>query len=146
MKTINQTQRREIKFRAWDEKYRKMIFTGFHLLGEVMAFGGIEEYLFETQKEKDGLPTIERWNDIIIMQYTGLYDKNGKEIYEGDIIIYEDRKWLVEWSNDRWDMRNGNYYIRYDDEADDPGFTNWNKAEIIGNIYENPELINQNYE
>ena len=66
-------------------------------------------------------------------QFTGLYDKNGKEIYEGDIMCWPDyegkkfqTRWVVEWNDKR------------------SGWSDWSpkeKAEVIGNIYENPELL-----
>jgi len=134
---------RQIKFRAWDTKYKKMIFTGFHLLGEVMAFGEIEEYCMKTKGDNG---SIGRWNDIEIMQYTGLKDKNGKEIYEGD--------WCEAEFRDRKGIQVIQGQIIMDDYmwcidcrgcvGDDIFSINrpYN-FEIIGNIYENPELLKQ---
>ena len=62
---------REIKFRAWDNKQNKMRNDGFSIYydGSIQFADSIES------------------KDFILMQYTGLKDKNGKEIYEGDILI-----------------------------------------------------------
>ena len=125
---------REIKFRAWDKKYSEMIFTGFHVLGEVTAFSQIEQYLFE-RKQVDNIPTIERWNDIELMQFTGLKDKNGKEIYEGDICLTDEAGWkgIVIYNRDLFMLKDkyGGY----------SSLCNWERFEIIGNIYENQDLL-----
>lgn len=88
-------------------------------------------------------------------QYTGLKDKNGKEIYEGDVIegykggsnhdLYY--KGIVEWNKQQcgFVFREGKYIGEFLSLAME-GFENeimLSKFEVIGNIYENPELINQ---
>lgn len=70
------------------------------------------------------------YSETTLMQYTGLQDKNGKEIYEGDV-LQDDKKFagafVVDWNtmfdHSNWNSSRGNVF------------------EIIGNIYENPELI-----
>lgn len=98
---------REIKFRAW-EKDVKVILTHEEM--------NIDECL------KD--------SNVIVMQYTGLKDKNGKEIYEGDVYNYNGVIDVFESIEDFY----YNELIKYRVED----------GEIIGNIYENPELINNN--
>ena len=74
-------------------------------------------------------------------QYTGLTDKNGKKIFEGDILDCGDRVVIVEWHRycGTWDSR----FIKYKGEKCSNGITpvEWKyRAVIIGNIYDNPEL------
>lgn len=81
-----------------------------------------------------------------IGQYTGLKDRNGTRVFEGDILIYEydgeydpDEKYLVAWDNDEAAFRVNYYlkgeYIHYE------SITPHQYFEIIGNIYDNPELL-----
>ena len=87
-----------------------------------------------------------------IMQYTGLKDKNGKEIQEGDIVSINDKKYIVKWFNKlTWDsgcLHPGFYFKGFDETFDykevvDLDYhTSFHNIEIIGNIYENKELVN----
>lgn len=69
-----------------------------------------------------------------IEQYTGLKDKNGKEIYEGDIIDFFGEKYPVIY-------RAGGFWAEYSRTQKDHLFLYANDSEVIGNIHENPELL-----
>jgi uncharacterized phage protein (TIGR01671 family) len=133
---------REIKFRAWSPDNKRMFLV------EQLRFYGDELAAFEFADD------LYNARDIV-MQYTGLKDKNGTEIYEGDILGSDDGEWqdndetwlqyiagIVTW----WD-NNGRFhlsddlegYMGDDDYADVP--MEWVKYEVIGNIHENPELL-----
>jgi uncharacterized phage protein (TIGR01671 family) len=127
---------REIKFKGYalDNEYGKhedcIVYENVYILQEgVMCDGD----LFEVNGK-----------DFFVCQYTGLKDKNAKEIYEGDIIkskYYSGKPFLIEWKNLE------NCGCCSDDSG--PGFNfkgieddEKAKIEVIGNIYENPELLN----
>jgi uncharacterized phage protein (TIGR01671 family) len=123
---------REIKFRAWDKTTLSMFWS-----------------LHESVKDSPN------WNSVFwgkidadpdnydVMQYTGLKDKNGKQIYEGDVIEY------VEYHRPEPDSsqlfvvsyNNGGFYLSSleDNEYDDD--LGISPVEVVGNIYENPELL-----
>ena len=79
---------------------------------------------------------------LVIMQSTGLKDKNGKEIFEGDIVDYKGREAVVKWHGSY-----ASFIYRFVDGLQergskwDPLFLACYHFEILGNIYENPELL-----
>lgn len=135
---------RELKFRAWDKKTKKIRTV------ESIGFG-------ELSYNKEGYPVANMIGrdcihdkDIIIhrdshqhelMQYTGLKDKNGKEIYEGDIVKHHKLNTITKCIfNEQYitfafkDNLNEYFYIYIDSKH----------LEVIGNIYENPNLLEGN--
>ena len=132
---------REIKFRAWDLYWKKM-FPALSL-EFLMDKSGINVTIPDPEN-KFGFYVSDNCE---LMQYTGLKDKNGKEIYEGDVVRMYDRPpdtmtWdlVVEWENGKFIltgiMDKGEYFGDLSDWAD----CDW-RIEVIGNIYENPELL-----
>lgn len=117
---------REIKFMFWHTKERVM--------SRAHGLGVIWEYLCE---EWGGAFD---WKDVEKRQYTGFKDKNGTEIYEGDIlkseyeslypVVYDAPTFTIEGYD------NGDWYHGQDAE-----YHRWDSFQVIGNIYENPDLL-----
>jgi len=103
---------RPIKFRAWDGETMSKPFVLSDICNECGTYNG---------------PTGHSMGECEIMQYTGLKDKNGKEIYEGDILEIDGDLETVEWDNDRakW---NGVYASLWANGSSLP--------EIIGNVFD----------
>lgn len=129
------TMNREIKFRIWDE--RCMVYAkkdGKYTIPGANIFIDLEGQIFEMYYDE--------YYPLKLMQYTGLKDKNGTEIYEGDIIKYS-------WESEQSEGHDLITIVEWDDE--NSGFDPLTKGrewrtdlfgiEILGNIYENPEFL-----
>lgn len=135
---------REIKFRAWDRKnscWYKPALKAYRgeLFELLISFGG--DLTAHTMK---GL--VHQPDRFILMQYTGLSDKNGEEIYEGDVVeavgyrisgggILKS-KMLVEW-------KDGGFRLKrlYKSPQTYPTLSDTKRLRVVGNIYENPKLL-----
>jgi uncharacterized phage protein (TIGR01671 family) len=161
---------RDLKFRAWTGEVMVSLplaglqyfdFEGSYVLSfAVDAYTGFWGHeCYESASKQAG--------EYPLMQYTGLKDKNGKEIYEGDIIQYKKEGSSRRWDHDRFATSNkiGKATVKYDNGSffiDGPVFIRlhqllyyvdhgshmhgewvdkYSDFEVVGNIYENPELF-----
>ena len=129
---------REIKFRAWDKK-NKLFITNDDEVKEYMI--GLDGKLYRMDfysnilGEEDGILIWNELKDIILMQYTGLVDKNGKDIYEGDIVKYDGELTTVIFCYGSFFLEKFNFWS-----------SDWVNADnmiVKGNIYDNPELLKE---
>lgn len=123
---------REIKFRAWHKEEK--------IIGEVLGIDILHKEIFFSNEDVDCYEHSD-FKDIELMQYTGLYDKNEKEIYEGDIVKLRANHGIgVVKYYDEW----GAFVIEYIKPRPLAVLgMNYYKEdiEVLGNIYENPELL-----
>lgn len=142
-------ENRKLIFRAWDEKAEVMVHGVCpYAEGDHIGFSVDDAEAAYTKDQLEDMPQAEDWYYLLdnfkTMQYTGLKDKNGKEIYEGDIatvwtmdkegydfrcvIRFEYAMWVVHSLVRKFPFNQFLYL--------------WNsRLEIMGNIYQNPELL-----
>lgn len=128
---------RDIKFRAWD-KNKKVMLADYSSLGfTVEIMDG--DFIVRNGEIATELGGKERFS---LMQYTGLKDKTGKEIYEGDIVNTFEKGRATGFGVVVY--RDGGFQV-YDDRDTMRDANNGHESsvEVIGNVYENSELINQ---
>ena len=131
---------REIKYRAWLKEEKKMVNV------ETIDFSEKSiQYLEKNEIIDAYLLRTKFLEDVEIMQYTGLEDKNGIEIYEGDILKYKylyDRRFKY-LSLVKFIETEASFGIkdRYENEIPLYRIAANNYFEVIGNIYENEELL-----
>lgn len=153
---------REIKFRAWNKKWNCMLRVRAMTFNNNETIHPTEVYAVMTLDQDGRFEDNNYPDDIILMQFTGLLDKNGKEIFEGDIIFFRTSqtqhfKGIIKWDDAHffsdvfYEKRlpfgmntkehehywlKGNYQgYRFSSDLFD--------MEILGNIYKNPELLKE---
>ena len=118
---------REIKFRVWNKRLKELL--------------KVDKIKFD-KKDKiksvhTGIGISGEVDEIELLQFTGLKDKNGKEIYEGDIIKHNELTGycVIEWKKLCWCLKHIGW--------NSVGLRQYNSSEmkVIGNIHENPELL-----
>jgi uncharacterized phage protein (TIGR01671 family) len=148
---------REIKFRAWNREMKHMVYPSLEFGREIWECTYKRIIQCETNKngytvehvlEKVSIDHILQDPIFEVMQFTGLHDKNGNEIYEGDILSIhsEETYGVIIWNNNYscWE-----YLINNDPEESKfpySGMLNKDISDLYlieGNIFENPEILEQ---
>lgn len=138
---------REIKFRTWDSVHNKMIYLkDVALCGYDNEFDVYELYFEENNLKCRGYDdfdddfggTIVNETELHIMEYTGLKDKNGVEVYEGDKVMFD-----YEWTKPdeigviTWNKDTASFQIK--GHIPSSSMKHLDRMKVIGNIYENEE-------
>ena len=118
-------ENREIKFRAWNKEEKRMVYFDANLY----EFG---KFLVTLE---DSLDTFQNW---VFQQYTGLKGKNGKEIYEGDIVRAFHKGQYNQIGEVFFEKKRPSFRVRFKNNKD---ILVRRDLEVIGNIFENPELL-----
>jgi uncharacterized phage protein (TIGR01671 family) len=125
---------REIKFRVWSKDRKMFVMDGMSV-----------EDIQEDATHSVHLPMLIKQEECVWQQYTGLKDRNGQEIYEGDLINFSWQAGYKEFYDDK------NQEVFYNNESASFVFGKdkscmldrvvYDTLEVVGNVFENPELL-----
>jgi hypothetical protein len=131
---------REIKFRAWDKSEKRMC----QVSSLMHAQNGVDSgNIFDNKPDRGRTVGFLEREDAVLMQYTGLHDKSGRDICEADILSSGIGPLDVHWDGSaaRWVMTR-RYKNDFFFQDLDMSVEKLSAYEVIGNIYEHPELLN----
>jgi uncharacterized phage protein (TIGR01671 family) len=135
---------REIKFRAWDLKSKSFYKPTYEAYNGKLHDISITLNGFVMERTLEVNASMLNSDNYILMQFTGLTDKNGVEIYEGDILgdfgkTHPCKEYV---SNVVFNQKKGQWYLEKSWIGGQRFLAKWNKKmKVIGNIYENQELL-----
>ncbi|WGM54820.1 putative YopX protein [Fusobacterium phage vB_FnuS_FNU4] len=134
---IGRKKMREIKFRAWHKEKKEIVdVEEIDFMNKVINY--IDNDYENNRQEIRGA----YFEDVELMQYTGLKDKNNKEIYEGDVLSNgnDEKPYKVIFEN-------GSFRAEFEGDFEEYSFYLIDivaqHCEIVGNIYQNPELLGE---